>query len=235
MDVYENIVIGSFLYGLGLKMGVGAGGLGSEPTSISLFQQTPLDRPLSDLLFANPRIIRIFEFKRRDNESNKELVKRGLLEDALAGQEMAPLAAISREIHWYVESDYRHEGGQTLAMPYLDFPARSDVQDLTAFIDRLIREAATPANDQKLSLSKEYLNVLLRLALGAKGGSGTFIVSVTGGGGLQFVHLPDVQELFMTPQMIIDRRLEQERAIVQQRQHQRQPDRSPSRGPIIER
>lgn len=232
MDIYENVVIGSFLFGLGLKMGIGSGPRGSEPTSVSLFQQTPLDRPLSDLLFANPRIIRIFEFKRRSNDSDKEVTKRGLLEDALSSPEMAPLAAISREIHWYVESDYQHEGGQTLAMPYLDFISRPYVLELTAFMDRLVSEASAYGDDLKLARSREYLDLLVFLAEGVEGGSGTFIVSISGGGGLQFVHLPDVRELFMSPQQIVDRRqaLETERAMMRSHQHQQSRSRGITRG-----
>lgn len=44
MDIYENIIIGNFLYSFGAAMGARSH-VKELPLSVNLLQQTPLDRP----------------------------------------------------------------------------------------------------------------------------------------------------------------------------------------------
>ena len=236
MDVYENILIGNFLYGLGLKMGVRAAAGYSDPVCVNLLQQTPLDQPLGDVLFANPRILRVFEFKRQANSSDKEREKRGFLEDALVGQGLEHLLRVSREIHWYVESDYQAVGGFTQVLPYLNFLSREGpIWELPDYIERLAEEAVNAPDDPaKAVVSKEYVKFLSWLATSKPGGSGSLILSVTGAGGLQFMHFDDLTDLFLTRQQAVE--LWQTRGMaVQPREHVQQKARSHSRGPEMSR
>jgi hypothetical protein len=52
MEPYENIVIGNFLYSLGLTVGQESQG-SVRPMCVNLMQQTPLDERLGDVMVAN--------------------------------------------------------------------------------------------------------------------------------------------------------------------------------------
>ena len=58
---YENIIIGNFLYSLGLAIG-----RSPRPVEacINLTQQTPLDQVLGDVMLQFPGAWRLIEFKR---------------------------------------------------------------------------------------------------------------------------------------------------------------------------
>src|SRR5215472_14645009 len=106
-DIYENIVIGNFLFGLGAAMGWRHRNQPAPPTSVSLLQQTPLDERLGDVLVENARLIRLIEFKRTTNRRalKKETEKRDRLAKALESGNLQP---ISRRLHWFVGSDFSH-------------------------------------------------------------------------------------------------------------------------------
>ena len=80
MPIYENTVIGNFLFGLGLKLG----GEGSNPgLGVHLTQQTPLDIVLGDILLTGPRSVALLEFKRARAKRKKEKAKLGALREIL--------------------------------------------------------------------------------------------------------------------------------------------------------
>lgn len=72
MKIYENIYIGSFIYQLGIE--VGKRNL-EDMSSLNLFQQTPSDSILSDLITSVNNRFMIIEFKRDNDIDNKELNK----------------------------------------------------------------------------------------------------------------------------------------------------------------
>ncbi|MDR6935700.1 hypothetical protein [Luteibacter sp. 3190] len=105
MDLYENTLIGTFLYGLGIEMGTRLGGA-AVVSGVDLLQQTPLDQSLGDVLIKAPRHFRLFEFKRATNRDPKEAEKRSHL---LMAMDKAPngkaLFDTSRAIHSLVRID----------------------------------------------------------------------------------------------------------------------------------
>lgn len=119
-DPYENITIGNFIYGLGLTMGRRCK-TDSPPVALNLLQQTPADSTLADVLIQFPGAIRLIEFKRKSNNSPKELLKRERIATELTGRK--DLVSISRSIHWYIETEplpaEKNEWLTTIC-PYLD-------------------------------------------------------------------------------------------------------------------
>src|SRR5437588_9875109 len=104
MDIYENIVIGTFLYNLGLEIGLrGRSALDLSTAPIQL-QQTPLDPSFGDVLIANPRVVRLIEFKRAAARVKKEKAKLRVLRRILKSLP-AEFEELSRQVHWYVESE----------------------------------------------------------------------------------------------------------------------------------
>ena len=54
MPIYENLVIGNFLFALGLKIGARRDDYLAPDLGVHLMQQTPLDIVLGDVLLAGP-------------------------------------------------------------------------------------------------------------------------------------------------------------------------------------
>lgn len=70
MKLYENIVIGNFLYGLGYSVGTKKGG--NEVFSVvNLLQQTPADKELGDVLLEFPGVVKLIEFKNKAGSLKK--------------------------------------------------------------------------------------------------------------------------------------------------------------------
>ena len=106
MTLYENVIIGNFLYGLGLDIGISLG-LNNEdvdlPSIVNLLQQTPADKELGDMLLEFPGVVKVLEFKNAKNPSKKEKRRVEKLEKALKDNER--MKYVSREIHWYIETE----------------------------------------------------------------------------------------------------------------------------------
>lgn len=93
MKLYENVAIGNFLYGLGFAVGKRVKGP-DFPSVVNLLQQTPDDPLFGDVLIRVPGVLRIFEFKQRDNRDAKEPDRHAKLVRNIAGKE--DLICISR-------------------------------------------------------------------------------------------------------------------------------------------
>jgi hypothetical protein len=74
-DTYENLILGNFLFGLGLELGLNQEHAPVPSTLVNLHQQTNLDTRLCDVLILNSRFFRMFEFKRTANDREKEKSK----------------------------------------------------------------------------------------------------------------------------------------------------------------
>jgi hypothetical protein len=131
LKLYENIVIGNYLFDLGVEMAKAQPEL--PLISLNLLQQTPADRTLADVLLANDGVCRIIEFKRAGKFSAKERWKLEALRAAIAQDEDPELTEeLSRWIHWYVEIEAPTTLGEPLlssACCYLD--ADDDTADRT--------------------------------------------------------------------------------------------------------
>lgn len=198
MDIYENVVIGSFLYALGLEVGAVSG----QPTSMSvnLLQQMPLDAPLADVALANMAFFRLIEFKRTVNKSLKEPAKRSALIAALNRPESHCHLAVSREIHWYVETGVRGEWAAA-AVPYIDFGNSVGHLDFLGFVQATAR-AATGESLQmdEITACKAYLRFVAALTEGHDDDD-TGCILITGGGGnpVSYVPLRSLRDLLLTP------------------------------------
>lgn len=202
MDIYENVVIGSFLYALGLEIGLIAG----QPASMSvnLLQQTPLDKPLADVALANMAFFRLIEFKRAVNRSSKEPDKRSALIAALTQPESRRHLRISREIHWYVETGERGEWAAA-AVPYIDFGRTVGQLDFLGFIQVTARAAVgQPLNADEVTACKAYLRFVAALTMGHDDDDTGYIL-ITGGGGepLSYAPLRSLRDLLLSPRELL--------------------------------
>jgi hypothetical protein len=95
MALYENVYIGTFIYLLGIE--VGKRGLENN-SSVNLFQQTPVDATLNDLITGVNGKFLIIEFKRIQNKDNKEKEKATKLIKKL--DKDSSLSTISEQCHY---------------------------------------------------------------------------------------------------------------------------------------
>jgi hypothetical protein len=226
MTVYENVVIGNFLFEFGYRLGVADAQLEEEvsqadtqlePLSINLLQQTNEDRSLADVLIANAAFGRLIEFKRKRNISDKELLKRKHLEDGLNAHEAGDsLSRTSHQTHWYINIDdgtKRKPRFEVTAAPYLEFPDESSYISFDDFMDKSVK-GALDENDENNEESDdidqvvpasfaEYLKVVREINVNSKdkghdaqASSSAFAIALTRSGNIQWFAVRDMQMMF---------------------------------------
>ncbi|TCZ63925.1 hypothetical protein [Roseicella aquatilis] len=214
MDVYENVVVGNFLFALGLRMGMRHGVAPVEPLSVNLLQQTPLDQTLGDVVLGSKTLFRIIEFKRAASRSDKEEGKLRRLAAGLAARRARRLEKLSRKIHWYVRSDFRRSHDEVSVVPYLDFMRGVAPTKFTDFIDQTAEEVnAGPLGDEVVVDCRKYLDLLSHVHDDdGKDASGCLIVFVGSDGGMRFIPVDNVRDFLRTPRELSDRLVAQQQA-----------------------
>ena len=145
MNIYENIYIGSFIYQLGIK--VGKKGLENK-SAVNLFQQTPADSKLSDLIRSVNGTYLIIEFK-RDSADKKENKKAKKLEEELKKPENIHLIEISESCHYIGIGTIINEATINF-YKYLKYFKDNELFEIDNFIDNFLN------HNKKLSF-KEIL------------------------------------------------------------------------------
>lgn len=205
---YENIVIGNFLYGLGLSLGSKAGA--SAPLgTIANTQQTPLDPILADVWLTYPGICRLLEFKRIEADMSKDRDKRDALADCLA--EDVALTKVSRQIHWFAQIHAHPKNAIELKLiPYLDFnSAAAKKIPLADYISTLVSSALKPSTDEPSAAEvSRYLRSLGELSSMSSASSGGLMVHVNENGNLRYIQLDDIRDLNMQRQAQLKRDLD---------------------------
>ncbi|WP_181359670.1 hypothetical protein [Vibrio splendidus] len=192
MKLYENVVIGNFLYGLGYSLGL------SQPEKkqlsvINLLQQTPADKELGDMLLEFPGVVRLIEFKNSASSLEKEKKRCEQLTVAIGDREF--LKRISREVHWYVETKPFEEICLNNIKPYLDaFSVAPSVHTIESFISDITKSVACPRSTILADELEAYLALVSKCQGSGKIGTGGLIISVSKGG-LRYVQFSDIMEL----------------------------------------
>ena len=212
MKLYENVVIGNFLYGLGVSIG-GRLKSGYIPGAVSLLQQTPEDKALGDVLLDFPGTLRLIEFKAQGNRSKKELTRYRKLLPTI--QEQHGMLAISRRVHWYVETaPLPLKGIEAFFSPYIDaFDAEKPAKKpfaLEGFIESVANDVISSRSDERDILEKDYLKLVRWCQGSGETGSGALVVVVSTGGDMEFVALEDLMALNMSYQKWMSYRQERE-------------------------
>ncbi|MGF1878208.1 hypothetical protein L4D77_23295 [Photobacterium frigidiphilum] len=192
MKLYENVVIGNFLYGLGYSIGISSSER-NQLSVINLLQQTPADKELGDMLLEFPGVVRLIEFKNSASSLKKEKKRCDQLTVAIG--ENDAFKKISREIHWYVETKPFEELCLNNIKPYLD--AFSKIPSAHT-IESLITEITNSVISPKSTISPIELEAYLALVSKCQGsgsvGTGGLIVSVSKKG-IRYVQFADIMEL----------------------------------------
>ncbi len=229
MDLYENTLIGSFLYGLGAEVCAQNEG-NTLAASVDLLQQTPLDSSLADVLVAAPRFFRLLEFKRVQNVSSKEERKQDSLRELLTRHPNGQtLMQTSIAIHHHVEIGYAGalpEGSPVLTVsPYVGGQGRTTslLNLCRGTAQAMCRPTTTPTPAQCAA----YLRLLTRTQGPLKRGSGggaTLLVAARDGL-LEQAHVPDLRDFGLRGRELLARQQELDRLIEIQRQRERERER----------
>ena len=216
-EVSENQVIGSFLYGLGLQIGLNAPNRNPLPTYVGNNQTLQLDECYADVILKNASLLRIIEFKRQAKRRDyKEAAKLMLLEEGLScdmwsEKDRKMLHRISRKIHLYVESSKDVESGNSIrALPYLDMRQVGDKEliALSEFIHGIALQATDepiPEEDRK---NYELYLSLLCTCRGSKGAA--LVIYGTAGGGITCDVIEDLREIIIPSTALVEHKLQHE-------------------------
>lgn len=198
MDIYENVIIGNFLFSLGIAIGLRTSGTESPPISINLLQQTPLDRTMGDCLINGGTVMRLLEFKRTKNKSTKEICKYRIIKNGLNDAKDPRLKEISLKTHWYIEHEMLNNELRTDIRPYLELEITNKKgPTFSEFIDQIVKEAFSnrPVNDSNFA---RYLELIARLQgkkTDGSGGSGGLIISIDKDHRVNYAVVEDLREL----------------------------------------
>ncbi|WP_341808970.1 hypothetical protein WMO32_11785 [Xanthomonas oryzae pv. oryzicola] len=236
MKLYENVVIGNFLFGLGCGIG---GRLQSEllPASVNLLQQTPQDKLLGDVLLSFPGTLRLIEFKARGSSLKKERAKHRRLSLAMTAR--PGMLDVSRQVHWYVETAPSEVLGiKALFQPYLeafavDAMRHGAVLEFERFIAKTVDEVLAHRHMEVPEQVRDYL-ALLRWCHGdGKNGAGALMIVVGASGAIHYVELKDMTELRMEhrhwleyqQELVLELALERKRELALELAHEKRLDR----------
>jgi hypothetical protein len=192
LKLYENVVIGNFLYSLGYSIGISI----PEKTQLSvinLLQQTPADKELGDMLLEFPGVVRLIEFKNRASSLKKEIKRCEQLTTAIGNNN--EIINISKEIHWYVETKPFKEICLNNIKPYLDaFSDTPSIHTIESLISDITNSVINPNSNIHPSELKAYLALVSKCQGSGDVGTGGLIVSVSKQG-IRYVQFADIMEL----------------------------------------
>jgi hypothetical protein len=145
----------------------------------------------------------------------------GHLEDAV------DLIALSRKIHWYVNSEFRTLRSEVRSkievFSYLDFVEPKGGIALPDFIDMTATAAISATVDEReLWWCKRYMEVVACVLGDSSGASGCLLLVVTGTGQMNYVPVNDIGDLIKTPQQVIERHQALEMELLREREVQRE-------------
>lgn len=162
MKVYENIVIGNFLYALGISIGKATTDV-TQFSSINLLQQTPDDPLLGDLLFEYPGVVRLIEFKNRKSRKTKERDRIKQIKIALGDNR--GMLEISNAVHWYIETDPFEKVCFNRIVPFLSAFEGPGFHTIESFI-RLVTDEVKNHNQD---VSRDSIKAYLQIVAGCQG------------------------------------------------------------------
>lgn len=228
MKLYENVVIGNFLYGLGFAMSsrVKAG----FPSVVNLLQQTPDDKRLCDLFIRFPGVLRLLEFKQRHADHSKERERHRKLEAWL--ERSNPRATlVSREVHWFIETEPAEKSFVSRIVPYLDaYPHEDGRSDLGSFINQTADAAAAGKSDFTNDELNHYLQHVSYANESGEAASGGLVVRISTNGELHYAELTSIRDLDLTHKKFIANRLRADEVLELERQRELQASKSKNLG-----
>ncbi|MEM7593468.1 MAG: hypothetical protein AAF383_18475 [Cyanobacteria bacterium P01_A01_bin.83] len=229
VKLYENVVIGNFLYGLGSTVRAKSKS-DIVASSVNLLQQTPADKELADVLLEFPGVVRLIEFKQSNNNSIKEKTKLEHLKAMIGVNER--LTNISKSIHWFVEITPKNKTFVSRIVPYLyleDDLQNENQYKLEEFIEDIAEEAINAKNLFKRDELRYYLQLVKKINNKDTNSTSGILLSINSEGKLFFIELTDMLQLRLLDRDYIknvELRYERENTLNREYSQQQELDRS---------
>ncbi|MAC84020.1 MAG: hypothetical protein CL624_07775 [Arcobacter sp.] len=159
VKIYENVFIGSFIYNLGLLVGYKNEGNNS---SINLFQQSPVDPVLSDLVTSINYKFLVLEFKREEKDK-KEIVKAKELENFINSikdtETKEKIIEISKQCHFMAVGEVKENKEAIVRVyKYYDYMIENNEVEVKDYLNRYI-DSDDEIGENKDNFS-EYTKIL---------------------------------------------------------------------------
>lgn len=235
LKLYENVVIGNFLYGLGFAIRAKSD-RGIVPSVVNLLQQTPADKELGDVLLEFPGVVRLIEFKQLNNKSKKERRRSLHLTAAIGKNE--EMIRLSKSIHWFIETNPDNKTFVSRIVPYLDAyaePKNDKKHSLEKFIEAIAVEAVDEPKNFSNEELKHYLSFITKILGSDKVGTSGLLLAINAEGCLRFVELIDIIDLRLQHRAFVEKLIDemQQALDIESKQEQRKRNRS-NDGPSLE-
>jgi hypothetical protein len=193
LKLYENVVIGNFLYALGAAVQAKSNS-NIALSAVSLLQQTPADKELGDILLEFPGVIRLIEFKSLDNKSPNERARHFQLTSAIG--EDKNLIMLSKSIHWFVGTVPKEQMFDSYILPYLEaYSGENSRYSLERFIEVTAEEAVRGEGRFSREALRYYLSLIAHCQGSGKINTGALLLSIDTAGNINYVVLRDMMEL----------------------------------------
>lgn len=189
MKIYENVLIGNFIFSLGVQAGKKFDKSPFPQAIVSLFQQTPSDPYLGDLFTSFGGHNLLIEFK-ADSADKKEVEKIEMLTQELAKDN--DLATLSTSCHFFAHGVIPEEAFNILFCPYLSTLNASNKTSLEPFISDVLNRRVGTNSDR----FGEYVALLHRLFSNGKASStGGLLLNVDANGAMTYLASPNLSDL----------------------------------------
>lgn len=213
MKLYENVVIGNYLYGLGVSVGALLRPVAAKfPSIVSLLQQTPDDQAIGDVLLTAPGALRVLEFKREENTDSKEKERFDRLCEVLA-KYPPRMSAISHEVHWYIETKPFENKFHDRVVPYLGafpkpktFPAGNDLEQFVAWTAQCMVHGQPGYTEAEAA---DYLAMLASVHKNGRIGSGGLLFKISPDGSIHYAELVSILDLIVEKRILLTQYMEQ--------------------------
>lgn len=194
MKLYENVIIGNFLYSLGLNIGLKFDEKNKPLSIINLLQQTPADKSLGDVLLEFPGVVRLIEFKNKKSSLKKEKLRYEQLHMVIKDNEN--MINISKQIHWYIETNPNSEYCFNRIVPYLEaFDEFSySYHTLETYLEEIVDEVLNPNYLITHIELKNYLELIKLCQGGGDIGTGGLIINISEKG-ISYVQISSLMDL----------------------------------------
>jgi len=228
MKLYENVVIGNYLYGLGIAVGAHLGAKkASFPSIVSLLQQTPDDTAIGDVLITAPGALRVLEFKREDNADPKEEKRFDRLCKVLT-KYPPRMSAVSREVHWYIETKPIKDRFDDRVVPYLEaFPRQKAFtagSDLAKFVERTAQSMVGGQPSYTEEEAAAYLGLLASIHKNGRIGSGGLLFKISPNGSIHYAELVSILDLIVEKKILLRQYMEQSKVVEAALEKNRTPE-----------
>ena len=190
MKIYENVLIGNFIFSFGIQVGIKYANKPFPPAALSLIQQTPTDKWIGDVFASLGGRSFLVEFK-AEKVDKKEEKKIMTLLGALSKR--PNLNHSSRQCHFLAQGSIQAQNPDLLFRQYISaLNAEGESADLAHFVSNVLNGRIGADNENFVA----YVLLLRSICSDGEGSSsGGLLINVDDKGHMTYMAFPDLGDL----------------------------------------